>query len=82
MLWLEEIQTKIDLRQYDIYGIKLNQDPKVKNLVKIDVPGLTEKRPNVLRGDSIFATKSKKYNNFEIEYVNVGYVHFVNIGNI
>ncbi|EJC99752.1 P-loop containing nucleoside triphosphate hydrolase protein [Fomitiporia mediterranea MF3/22] len=55
MLWIEEEQARQELSGYDMENVKLIPQGK---LFKLQIPGLAEKRPSVLRGDSIFAVLS------------------------
>jgi hypothetical protein len=51
LLWMEECKQDVDMAMFDLHGVKLT---KVKNMLALDVPGLEEKRPCLLRGDSVF----------------------------
>lgn len=58
LLWLEELQTVIDIRQYDtVCQIKRNISGEgiFKELYEITLAKLAEKRPSVLVGDIIYA---------------------------
>lgn len=50
LLWAEEAQMKVDIKNYDMVGAPL---VKEGNNYKLAVPGLAESRPSVLRGDFI-----------------------------
>ena len=51
LLWAEECQQLIDIREFDIEGTVLSiESPK---LLALQVPGLSESRPSVLRGDKV-----------------------------
>ncbi|XP_063237788.1 putative helicase MOV-10 isoform X2 [Bacillus rossius redtenbacheri] len=52
LLHIEEHQMDIDIRNYDCDG-KVLKKVKGSPLLALDVPGLAEKRPSVLKGDSI-----------------------------
>ncbi|OCT91583.1 hypothetical protein XELAEV_18014642mg [Xenopus laevis] len=58
LLYLEEIQMEIDIRQYDQKDYTMEVDPDNRRLLTLKVPGLAENRPSVLRGDHLFATYS------------------------
>ncbi|XP_039757994.1 putative helicase MOV-10 [Pararge aegeria] len=51
LLWWEEIVAKINLRKYNMFGVKIEQNEKA---LVLEVPGLAEKRPSLLRGDRVF----------------------------
>jgi len=51
LLFLEEIQMGVDIRQFDMAGAELV--PAGAGLVALTVPGLAEKRPSALRGDAL-----------------------------
>ncbi|KAL0489052.1 helicase mov-10-B [Acrasis kona] len=52
LLYVEEIQMKVDIREYDQHESLVTTDYR-RNLV-ITVPGLAESRPSVLRGDIVY----------------------------
>ncbi|XP_059188318.1 putative helicase mov-10-B.2 [Centropristis striata] len=78
MLYLEELQMEVDIKRYNIpnsdkeYAV-MTRDRFNKKLLVLEVPGVSENRPSVLRGDSLLAypagQNSVKYR---------GYVHSVN----
>lgn len=59
LLHAEEVQDNLDIRQYDLKDARVvfeKFDPESSDkyvLLRIDVPGLAEKRPSILRGDKI-----------------------------
>ena len=50
LLWIEEQQMEVDIKSYDLVGVLLERDGRH---FKINVPGLAENRPSVLKGDKI-----------------------------
>ncbi|XP_053613519.1 putative helicase mov-10-B.1 isoform X2 [Plodia interpunctella] len=50
LLWWEEVIERINLRKYNMTMVKLE---KVGDLYMLEVPGLAEKRPSLLRGDRV-----------------------------
>jgi hypothetical protein len=54
LLWLEERQMQRDIRHFDIDSAVL-QPSGHGGFLMLNVPGLAEKRPSVLRGDHLFA---------------------------
>jgi helicase MOV-10 len=62
---------QVDIRKYDLQGVSMRIE---KQYLVLKVPGLAEKRPSVLFGDSVFVTllgeKEKEYQ---------GYVHKVGL---
>jgi len=82
LLWLEELQTSIDIRQYDTTcQVTKNDGPAYRHLYIIKVQSLAEKRPSVLVGDHIIATY-ESINNYNDEKKFIGYVWFVNLDHI
>ncbi|XP_075052362.1 helicase MOV-10 [Mixophyes fleayi] len=78
LLHLEEIQMEIDIRKYDQIRQKMSKDTRDRRLLILDVPGVAENRPSVLRGDHLFVTLSDEYDAPEkISYK--GYVHGVEL---
>lgn len=55
LLHIEEIQMNYDIRNYDMHNVTMKkaQNPR---LLALQVPGLAENRPSVLKGDRIFVT--------------------------
>jgi RNA recognition motif-containing protein len=78
LLHAEETRMRVDIRQYDLHGVKFSVE---KGKYVIQVPGLAEGRPSVLRGDAVKARLSEQYGSSE-EHVHVGYAYFVNLDNI
>ncbi|PIK40113.1 putative helicase MOV-10 [Apostichopus japonicus] len=54
LLYAEEHQMKVDIHQYDRKGVMLTRSKKYDGLLDLNVPGLAENRPSVLRGDHLF----------------------------
>ena len=52
MMHCEEFQMELDIRNYDMEKVKMVASGKY---LKLDVPGLAENRPSVLKGDKIYA---------------------------
>ncbi|CAM9465520.1 unnamed protein product, partial [Heterosigma akashiwo] len=80
LLWVEEAGCRLDLAQYNVDNVLLAPDHTQRssfqrrlNLHVLRVVGLAEKRPSVLRGDSV-----KLYQPATNRYFK-GYVHFVNL---
>ncbi|OSD02639.1 P-loop containing nucleoside triphosphate hydrolase protein [Trametes coccinea BRFM310] len=73
-LWVEEHRMAEDLRMYDIEGARFVQEGRLWTL---PVPGLAEKRPSVVPGDTILAQMGGSDGR-----TNRGFVHFVNRDNI
>ncbi|KAG2433768.1 hypothetical protein HXX76_008129 [Chlamydomonas incerta] len=57
LMWLEELQHEVDVRTYDMKGAQL-RETSGKRLLALQVPGLAENRPSVLKGDSIYVKPS------------------------
>ncbi|XP_061909188.1 putative helicase mov-10-B.1 isoform X2 [Entelurus aequoreus] len=77
MLYLEEHQMKVDIRKYFIPNSKcesvtMEKDPINQKLLILKIPGLSENRPSVLRGDKLIV-----YSQNETGVKYSGYVHKV-----
>ncbi|XP_030634044.1 putative helicase mov-10-B.1 [Chanos chanos] len=80
LLHLEEIQMEVDITKYDLSSQTMTPDPRNKKLLILQVPGVAEKRPSVLRGDylTVFLSKDKT----EPITVYKGYVHQVELDRV
>uniref|UniRef100_A0A3P9HLV6 RNA helicase n=1 Tax=Oryzias latipes TaxID=8090 RepID=A0A3P9HLV6_ORYLA len=58
LLHLEEIRMEADIRKYDLHDQTMSLDQHNRNLFVLEVPGLAENRPSVLRGDCLRVTRS------------------------
>uniref|UniRef100_W5JXH6 RNA helicase n=1 Tax=Astyanax mexicanus TaxID=7994 RepID=W5JXH6_ASTMX len=78
LLYLEEAQMLVDIKRYNKENVTMTQDKQNKKLLELEVPGVSENRPSVLRGDHLLLTKSKDLNlPFVTKYK--GYVHRVEL---
>ncbi|KAG6438499.1 hypothetical protein O3G_MSEX000020 [Manduca sexta] len=50
LLWWEEIIAKVNIRKYNMHAVTLKQRDKA---FLLEVPGLAEKRPSLIRGDKL-----------------------------
>ncbi|KAM4738304.1 putative helicase mov-10-B.1 [Anableps anableps] len=82
LLYLEEHQMEFDIRRYNIPNderkyAELKRDPNNSRLLILEVPGVSENRPSVLRGDSLLVypqgEKGVKYR---------GYVYSVQLDSV
>uniref|UniRef100_A0A8D0A321 RNA helicase n=1 Tax=Sander lucioperca TaxID=283035 RepID=A0A8D0A321_SANLU len=82
LLYLEERQMEVDIKRYNIPNSEkehavMVRDRNNKKLLVLEVPGVSENRPSVLRGDSLLAypagEKGEKY---------CGYVHSVQLESV
>ncbi|XP_053355474.1 putative helicase mov-10-B.1 [Clarias gariepinus] len=80
VLHLEEIQMEEDIKKYDMYGQTMKKDKTNKNLLVLQVPGVAENRPSVLRGDSLNVYLSN--NKTQPVTMYKGYVHRVELESI
>ena len=72
LLMMEEIQMDTNMRVYDMENVLLEPcKGKSKSTFRILVPGLSESRPSVLRGDRILVTMKTTENVFrgEVDFV-------------
>ncbi|KAK7067800.1 Helicase MOV-10, partial [Halocaridina rubra] len=60
MLWIEEMQMELDIQYYSMPEAPLKKVPRIiypkAECVELEVLGLAENRPSVLKGDSVFVT--------------------------
>ncbi|NXX57126.1 SDE3 helicase, partial [Scopus umbretta] len=75
LLHLEEIQMEVDIRRYDMQDVPMVQD---RALLVLDVPGVAENRPSVLKGDHLFAHLSSERDHSPLVQYK-GYVHGVEL---
>ncbi|XP_014748939.1 PREDICTED: putative helicase MOV-10 [Sturnus vulgaris] len=75
LLHLEEIQMEVDIRRYDMQDVTMVQD---RGLLVLDVPGVAENRPSLLRGDHLFAHLSSERDHSPLVRYK-GYVHSVEL---
>ncbi|KAE8623124.1 hypothetical protein XENTR_v10005508 [Xenopus tropicalis] len=78
LMHLEEIQMELDIRRYDRTDQLMEHDPRDKRLLILNVPGVAENRPSVLRGDHLFVTLSDERGKPGIISYK-GYVHGVEL---
>ncbi|TRY87279.1 hypothetical protein DNTS_028207 [Danionella cerebrum] len=81
LLHLEECQMHVDIKKYNKDNITLTRDSTDKRLLILNLPGVSENRPSVLRGDHLLLTKSEevKCSNFT-KYK--GFVHKVELDQV
>ncbi|KAM5256075.1 helicase MOV-10 [Ctenodactylus gundi] len=83
LLHLEELQMEHDIRHYDLDSVPMTLDPTDKSprLLTLEVPGVAESRPSVLRGDHLFALlSSETHQEDPITYK--GFVHKVELDRV
>ncbi|XP_058159010.1 helicase MOV-10 isoform X1 [Dasypus novemcinctus] len=83
LLHLEELQMEHDIRHYDLESVPMTWDPVNQNprLLMLEVPGVAESRPSVLRGDHLFALLSSETNQ-EDPVTYKGFVHKVELDRV
>lgn len=75
LLYMEEHQTDVDMEFFTMENVPFNSHGH-NGLISIEVPGLAENRPSVLRGDQILV--QKMFNQKVIEHTEYqGYIHDV-----
>ncbi|XP_023681367.1 putative helicase mov-10-B.1 isoform X2 [Paramormyrops kingsleyae] len=79
LLHLEEYQMNKDIMKYSMENVTMTQDRNKNYLLVLDVPGLAENRPSLLRGDCILASKAENREPL-IKYK--GYVHWVELNKV
>ncbi|KAK3103257.1 hypothetical protein FSP39_017883 [Pinctada imbricata] len=75
LLNMEEIQMEVDIRKYDMESVTMNACPDNRRLLLLEVPGLAENRPSVLRGDWLYVRVNNNGQVGDKEYQ--GFVHEV-----
>ncbi|XP_023557497.1 putative helicase MOV-10 isoform X1 [Octodon degus] len=83
LLHLEELQMEHDIRHYDLESVPMTWDPVAWNprLLTLQVPGVAESRPSVLRGDHLFALlSSEAHRKNPVTYK--GFVHKVELDSV
>nr|XP_020471905.1 putative helicase mov-10-B.1 [Monopterus albus] len=79
LLFLEELQMEVDIKRYNIPNndkeyATMVRDPANKKLLILEVPGVSENRPSVLRGDKLLVCPLGETG---VKYC--GYVHSVQL---
>lgn len=69
LLWVEEAHQAIEMHRYDMKGVLLGKYDY--NFFVINVPGLAEGRPSLMRGDKLLLKSDKRVTSYE------GYIHDV-----
>ncbi|KAG7477792.1 hypothetical protein MATL_G00073410 [Megalops atlanticus] len=80
LLHLEEIQMEVDIRKYDMHNQTMSKDRNSKKLLVLQVPGVAENRPSVLRGDYLNVCKTEDKSQPITVYK--GYVHRVELESV
>ncbi|XP_029428141.1 helicase MOV-10 [Rhinatrema bivittatum] len=78
LLHLEEIQMEVDIRRYDQTDMPMVRDQRNRRLLVLEVPGVAENRPSVLRGDHLFVTLAEERGGQNLVHYK-GYVHAVEL---
>ncbi|XP_017324243.1 putative helicase mov-10-B.1 [Ictalurus punctatus] len=78
LLYLEERQMEVDIKKYDKHDVPMTKDSHNRKLLVLEVPGVSENRPSVLRGDHLLLTKNDDLNSQPITKYK-GYVHRVEL---
>ncbi|XP_051949737.1 putative helicase mov-10-B.1 [Xyrauchen texanus] len=81
LLHLEEDQMHLDIRRYNKNDVSIVRDHENKRLLILEVPGVSENRPSVLRGDHLLLTKSEEVH-FSTVTKYKGYVHRVELDQV
>lgn len=58
LLYMEELQMEVDIKRYNMEDKPMSYDPKNKRFLILEVQGVSENRPSVLRGDALLVTKT------------------------
>uniref|UniRef100_UPI003AABEA36 putative helicase mov-10-B.1 n=1 Tax=Centroberyx gerrardi TaxID=166262 RepID=UPI003AABEA36 len=76
LLYLEEHKMGKDLNKYDMVDVSMARHNSNNNLLLLQVPGVSEKRPSVLHGDQVLVTHSGQSGDLGSQTYQ-GYVHHV-----
>lgn len=68
LMFLEEIQMRTDIRTYDTVGAAIDPCPTQPECFIMEVPGLMESRPSLLKGDKIYARLHNDASEDVVEY--------------
>ena len=80
LLHVEELQMKVDIAKYQMDSAKLTEE---RPHLTLDVPGLAENRPSLVRGDRLFVKKLAADGTVENENIKYeGYVHAVGLNKV
>ncbi|KAL4226712.1 Helicase MOV-10 [Mactra antiquata] len=77
LLYFEEVQMEVDIRKYDMENVSMSVYSSNSRLLLLEVPGLSENRPSVLRGDWLYITKLDNTGKPIDQKEYQGYVHEV-----
>ncbi|XP_051758530.1 putative helicase mov-10-B.1 isoform X2 [Ctenopharyngodon idella] len=80
LLYLEEDQMRLDIKRYNKKDVSMKKDQD-RRLLVLELPGVSENRPSVLRGDHLLLTKSEEVN-FSTVTKYKGYVHRVELDQV
>ncbi|KAF6733805.1 putative helicase mov-10-B.2 [Oryzias melastigma] len=80
LLHLEELQMEVDIRKYDLHGQTMTLDKRNSKFLILEVPGLAENRPSVLRGDCVTVSRSEDAGSEITVYK--GYVHKIELNKL
>ena len=58
LLWVEELKLKSNILDYSLEGVQMTSRKEDRGLLALEVPGLSENRPSVLRGDRVLVTET------------------------
>uniref|UniRef100_A0A8C1NAK0 RNA helicase n=1 Tax=Cyprinus carpio TaxID=7962 RepID=A0A8C1NAK0_CYPCA len=81
LLYLEEDQMCLDIKRYDKNDVSMVKDHKEKGLLVLELPGVSENRPSVLRGDHLLLTKSEEVKRSTVTKYK-GYVYRVELDQV
>ena len=83
LLHVEELQMEVDIAKYQMENAKLNKpkERKDQNYLALNVPGLAEKRPSLVRGDQLLVRKVQIDGSLE-KTMYQGYIHRVELNEV
>ncbi|XP_050973679.1 putative helicase mov-10-B.1 [Labeo rohita] len=81
LLYLEEDQMRVDIKRYNKDDVSMVRDHENKRLLVLELPGVSENRPSVLRGDHLLLTKSEEVKLSAVTKYK-GYVHRVELDQV
>ncbi|CAM4716224.1 unnamed protein product [Leuciscus chuanchicus] len=81
LLYLEEDQMRLDIKRYNKDDVSMVKDRENRRLLVLELPGVSENRPSVLRGDHLLLTKSEEVSSSTVTKYK-GYVHRVELDQV
>ena len=79
LLHVEELQMEVDIQRFSMEKTKLGRE---RSYLTLEVPGLAENRPSLVRGDKLFVRKLSADGHTAEKKEYEGYVHDVGLNKV